>query len=176
MPTALLKLPVELIGPIIDGLEPSDLSSLRLTCQHLNSIVLGPYCLSFFATLETNLTAKSVKRLKNISSVQHLAASVKVLHIACPDSNNLGQGFHWRRNLEGGLMIPPGGLDDLRAIVSKLIDCRTFQISMHDEFQIPCDEDNSITKRYNWYRDDTHRRLWSCHTILQDSRLRPWNS
>ena len=128
-------LPIEIVQLIASTFEPVDLFSIRLVCRELYRKTLHHFIHTYFATIRTDLTPKSLQRLQNISDTAHLAQHVEVLHIANIDGT-LGRGFQWHRHPSGLLAVPLVGADLLRNIlVTKLVKCRSFLIDSYDEVQ-----------------------------------------
>ena len=135
MSSKLPTLAVEIVQLLAGTLEPTDLFSVRLVCRTLNRKTLHYFALTYFATVRTDLTPKSLQRLQNISESDHLAQYVKALHIKHVDGT-LGRGFQWHRHPSGYLAAPVVDADLLRDIlVNKLVRCRSFRIDGYDEVQ-----------------------------------------
>lgn len=135
-------LATEVIETITMLIEPADLRFLRLVCRGLNEKTLRDFGLTNFATVQTDLSRKSLQRLRDISKSPHLAVYVQYLHIKHTDEGKLGRGLDWRRHPSGCLADEPNSANLLRDILSqKLLKCRSFHIQSYDEYQPPHETD-----------------------------------
>ena len=138
LPTLAIEI-VEIITVLIDA---ADLRSLRLVCRELNDKTLRDFGLTNFATVQTDLSRKSLQRLQDISESEHLAVRVQYLHIKRKHDGKLGRGFDWHRHTSGCLADGPNGANLLQDILSqKLLKCRSFHIHSYDEYQPPHETD-----------------------------------
>ena len=142
MSSKLPTLAIEVVETITVLIDPAALRSLRLVCRGLNEKTLRDFGLTNFATVQTDLSRKSLQRLQDISESEHLAVYVQYLHIKCTDDGKLGRGLDWRRHPSGCLADEPNGANLLRDILSqKLLKCRSFHIHSYDEYQPPHETD-----------------------------------
>ncbi|KAL8894758.1 MAG: hypothetical protein Q9207_008421 [Kuettlingeria erythrocarpa] len=146
MSSKLSTLAIEVVETITALLDPTDLRSLRLVCRALNEKTLRDFGLADFATVHTDLSRKSLQRLRDISESSHLAFYVQHLHIKyADDDGKLGRGLDWCRHPSGCLAEEPpnsGGATLLRDILAqKLLQCRSFHIHSYDEYQPPHETD-----------------------------------
>ena len=128
------SLAIELIELIATFLELADISSLRLVSRELNRKTLNTFGLANFATIQTDLSYKSLERLQSISKSEHFALHVRRLGVKQTPSGIIGQGFDWPRHSSGCLAENLQGADLLREILSqRLLSCRSFLIHSYDE-------------------------------------------
>lgn len=138
MSCQLQTLPVEIIQLIFDGLQTSDLCSLRLVCRTVNKASFKQFGTTGFATIKTDLTPNSLQRLQNISETRDLAHYVKTLHITYhPLDDCLGRGFLWRRDSLGHLESHLPCIEMLQDILTHgLHKCRSIYIESDDEYEV----------------------------------------
>ena len=129
MATSLSTLPVEVIEVIANALDSTDLSSLRLTCKELNRRTLCYFAQTFFATVRTDLSPKSLQKLHDISENEQFKHRAQNLLIRKWD-DELGQGFQWHRHASCHVEAPlsPGVRTLQELLVNKLVNCRSFHI------------------------------------------------
>ena len=132
MTTTLSTLPRETIHLVAKCLDFSDSCSLRLVSKSLYSSTRFHFERTFFATVSTNLTPKSLQSLHDISQKEHLRHHVQTLQIkeCCPSKEGrLGQGFAWPRGSGRPLGSSFPGMQILqRILLEGLPKCRSFQI------------------------------------------------
>lgn len=120
-------LAIELIEKIASELEPVDLFSLRLVCKELNKKTLHAFGRSCLATIQTDLSRKSLQRLGELSEHEQLKHYVRTLLIKGP--NDIGREFLWNRHPSGYLVPPLPAVQILRDILlNNLVNCRSFHI------------------------------------------------
>jgi hypothetical protein len=102
LPEAIMlnQLSTELVELIASHLAPHDLHALRLVCRSLRERSSTLFGRAFFHTVETNLSAKSLARLRGISEHGVFAYAVRWLRISQDeglDDGALGSGVTWSR-------------------------------------------------------------------------------
>jgi len=137
MPYQLHSLPVEITQLLGIVLESTDLLAVRLVCRDLNRRTMQEFSIRFFTTLQTNLSAKSLQRLDNISKSECLAYRVESLHIT-DEEHIYGQDYQWHRHPSGRLTESLPGAKLLQDILSnRLVNCRSFRIDRYNEIYVP---------------------------------------
>ena len=145
MSCELPALVIEIIELISTFLEPADLRALRLVCRELNSKTLHYFGLANFATVHTDLSRKSLQRLRSILGTEHLAVHVQHLLIKHTDNGKLAGRFDWHCHQWNLVASQLDGANLLRDVLGKrLLECRSFQIDSYDGLQ-PCQEADFLT-------------------------------
>ena len=145
MSSRVLTLPTEIIELIATFVELADLRSLRLVCREINRKTLNSFGLANFATIQTDLSYKSLERIRSISNCEHFAIHVQRLHVKDSPDGIIGQGFDWPRQLSGCLAGNLNGTDLLRDLLSRrLLNCRSFLIYSYDEYEPRHDTDRLV--------------------------------
>ncbi|KAK2755473.1 hypothetical protein FQN54_006410 [Arachnomyces sp. PD_36] len=132
VPRPLLALPIELIDAISALLEPSDLCSLRLTCKFLYRTTVRHFGRTCCQRIETDLSFSNLQRLTLIAQHQQLRHHVHHIsfyteyHI---DRAFFGRGFSWNRDPSGHLNFPQRSVQQLKDILTLLVNCSSFHIS-----------------------------------------------
>ena len=138
-------LAIEVIELIVTFVAIADLRSLRLVCRVLNRKTLKSFGLANFATIQTDLSPKSLERIQSISKSEHLAVHVQCLKVKHTPDGILGQGFDWPRHSSGCLAENLYGADLLRDLLSqRLLNCRSFLIYNYDEYELRYDTDRLV--------------------------------
>ena len=138
-------LATEIIELIAIFVELADLRSLRLVCRELNRKTLNSFGLANFATIQTDLSYKSLERIRSISQSEHFALHVQSLHIKDSPDGIIGKGFDWPRHISGCLAESLTGTDLLRDLLSqRLLNCRSFLIYSYDEYEPRHDTDRLV--------------------------------
>lgn len=138
-------LAIEIIELIATFSEPADLRSLRLVCRELDRKTLNGFGRANFATIQTNLSYKSLERIRSIAESEHLAIHVQGLHVKSSPDGIIGQGFDWPRHSSGCLAENLNAADLLRDLFSqRLLNCRSFLIYNYDEYQPRHDTDRLV--------------------------------
>ena len=138
-------LATEIIELIAIFVELADLRSLRLVCRELNRKTLNSFGLANFATIQTDLSYKSLERIRSISQSEHFALHVQSLHVKDSPDGIIGQGFDWPRHFSGCLAESLTGTDLLRDLLSqRLLNCRSFLIYSYDEYEPRHDTDRLV--------------------------------
>ena len=138
-------LATEIIELIAIFVELADLRSLRLVCRELNRKTLNSFGLANFATIQTDLSYKSLERIRSISQSEHFALHVQSLHIKDSPDGIIGKGFDWPRHFSGCLAESLTGTDLLRDLLSqRLLNCRSFLIYSYDEYEPRHDTDRLV--------------------------------
>ena len=138
-------LAIEIIELIATFLEPADLCSLRLVCQELNRKTLNSFGRANFATIQTDLSYKSLERIRSISESEHFARHVQCLQVKASPDGIIGQGFDWPRQSSGCLAEKLNGADLLRDLLSQCrLSCRSFLINSYDEYEPRHDTDRLV--------------------------------
>nr|AUW30731.1 hypothetical protein [Cladonia uncialis subsp. uncialis] len=138
-------LAIEIIELIATFVELADLRSLRLVCRELNRKTLNSFGLATFATIQTDLSHKSLERIRSISKSEHFAIHVQCLHVKDSADGIIGQGFDWPRHSSGCLAGNLHGTDLLRDLLSqRLLNCRSFLIYSYDEYEPRHDTDRLV--------------------------------
>ena len=138
-------LAIEIIELIATFLEPAYLRSLRLVCRELNRKTLNSFGRANFATIQTDLSYKSLERMRSISESEHFAIHVQCLHLKDSPDGIIGQGFDWPRHSSGCLVKNLNGADLLRDLLSqRLLKCRSFLIYSCDEYEPRHDTDRLV--------------------------------
>lgn len=138
-------LAIEIIELIATFVELADLRSLRLVCRDLNRKTLNSFGLATFATIQTDLSHKSLDRIRSISKSEHFAIHVQCLHVKDSPDGIIGQGFDWPRHSSGCLAENLNGADLLRDLLSqRLLNCRSFLIYSYDEYEPRHDTDRLV--------------------------------
>ncbi|KAI9879848.1 MAG: hypothetical protein M1830_006871 [Pleopsidium flavum] len=128
MTSKLCTLAVELIEHIASVLEPLDLFSLRLVCKGLNEKTLHYFARTYLTTVQTDLSYKSLKELKELSAHEQLSHHIQTLLIK-EGLNDIGRGFLWNRHPSDHLLAPLSGIQMLQDILlNNLVNCRSFHI------------------------------------------------
>ena len=129
-------LAAEIIELIATFVELADLRSLRLVCRDLNRKTLRSFGLANFTTIQTDLSHKSLERLRSISQSEHFALRVQSLRVKRSPDGIIGQGFDWPRHFSGCLAENLKGTELLRDLLSqRLLKCRSFHIYSYDEYE-----------------------------------------
>ena len=137
-------LAIELIELIATFIDLADLRSLRLVCGELNRKTLSSFGLANFATLQTDLSPRSLERIQSILNFEYLAVHVQSLSVKQNPDGIIGQGFDWPRHLSGCL-AENSNIDPLRDILSRrLLNCRSFFIHSYDEYEPRHDTDRLV--------------------------------
>ena len=145
MSSKFLTLVIEIIELIATFVELADLRSLRLVCRELNRKTLNSFGLANFATIQTDLSYKSLERIRSISNSEHFATHVQCLHVKDSPDGIIGQGFDWGRHFSGCLAENLNGTDLLRDLLSqRLLNCRSFLIYSYDEYEPRHDTDRLV--------------------------------
>ena len=145
MSSTFTTLAIEIIELIATFLEPADLRSLRLACQELNRKTLNTFGRANFATIQTDLSYKSLERIRSISESEHFAIYVRCLHVKASPDGIIGQGFDWPRHSSGCLTENLKGIALLRDLLSqRLLSCRSFHIHSYDEYEPRQDTDRLV--------------------------------
>lgn len=128
MAVTLPTLPIEIVELIAQALESNELFSLRLVCKVLLHKTLHPFG-TCFTTIGTDLSRKSLQKLRAVSENAQLERRVQTLLIRKGEDNTLGRGFQWHRHSSGHTEGPLLGLEELQDIlVHNLPNCRSFHI------------------------------------------------
>ncbi len=139
-------LAIEIIELIAIFVELADLRSLRLVCRELNRKTLYSFGVANFATIQTDLSYKSLERIRSISKSEHFAIHVQCLHVKDSPDRIIGQGFDWPRHFSGCLAGNLNGTDLLRDLLSqRLLNCRSFLIYSYDEYEPRHDTDRLVS-------------------------------
>ena len=145
MSLRVLTLAIEIIELIATFVELADLRSLRLVCRELNRKTLNSFGLANFATIQTDLSHKSLERIRSISNTEHFAIHVQCLHVKHSPDGIIGEGFDWPRHSSGCLAGNLNGTDLLRDLLSqRLLNCRSFLIYSYDEYEPRHDTDRLV--------------------------------
>lgn len=87
-----------------------DIISLRLACQQLEQKTFRVFARTCFGFLRTDLSARSIQRLKDISAHDQIRKHLHTLHVTLflkeGKSSYFGTGFTWNRGVHGRL-VPP---------------------------------------------------------------------
>ena len=138
-------LAIEVIELIATFVKFADLRSLRLVCRQLNRKTLNCFGRANFATIQTDLSYKSLERIQSISKFEHLAIHVQCLNVTHTPDGIIGQGFDWPRHFSGCLAENLNGTGLLRDILShRLLNCRSFLIYSYDEYEPRYDTDRLV--------------------------------
>lgn len=110
-----------------------DIISLRLACQQLEQKTFRVFARTCFGFLRTDLSARSIQRLKDISAHDQIRKHLHTLHVTLflkeGKSSYFGTGFTWNRGVHGRLVPPFPAFDAIREMLtSELVNCRTFFI------------------------------------------------
>ena len=141
MPSALPKLPVEVIEKIASTLDRTSLYSFRLTCKEIDRKTLHGFGHTCFAMVQTDLSHNSLQKLQSISQTEHLKHHVQTLLIRekYDRGDEMGQGLHWHRlgNSPGKIVnhISPG-VQMLRDVLTKLAECKSYYIYSLGDYHI----------------------------------------
>ncbi|KAL9106732.1 MAG: hypothetical protein Q9227_008302 [Pyrenula ochraceoflavens] len=129
----LQSLPTEIFDCICTNLYSRDLLRIRLACREINLKTFHEYSLRWFEVLSTDLSAKSLLRLKKISNRDELRLVVKGIRFCTTKEANgrYGTGQQWSRHSSGRLRdvqkIPPIILFR-ETLAKRFINCRTFEV------------------------------------------------
>ena len=138
-------LAIEIVELIATFLEPADLPSLRFVCRELNRKTLKSFGRANFTTIQTNLSYKSLERIRSISESEHCAIYVRCLHVNASPDGIIGHGFDWPRHSSGCLTEDLKGTALLRGLLSQcLLNCRSFLIDSYDEYEPRHDTDRLV--------------------------------
>lgn len=110
-----------------------DIISLRLACRKLRQKTFRVFARTCFGFLRTDLSARSIQRLKDIAAHDQIRKHVHTLHATLflkeGESSYFGTGFTWNRGVHGRLVPPFPAFDAIREMLtSGLVNCRTFFI------------------------------------------------
>ncbi|EAQ91473.1 predicted protein [Chaetomium globosum CBS 148.51] len=127
----LQNLPPELVSQIVSSAVNADILSLRLACRTLYEKTFSAFATAFFHRVVVDLCPKPLERLRQIANHERLRLYVRELAIfgvrSCPNPprHMPGTGHRWARDPSSGCLDPSFPIiSDLRAVVSRLVNCR----------------------------------------------------
>lgn len=128
-------LSVELVENITDFLDRQDLLALRLACRYLNEATQATFATAWFGTVETDLSPRSFRRLKEIAQHEKIRLFVRKLRTAeqekgiwPPRPLFLGLGHDWPRLESGSLDLTSGTVKEFHDAVSCFVNCTTLEV------------------------------------------------
>lgn len=123
---------MEIVENIVSRLKREDVSSMRLVCRDLEAKILHHFGRTYFKTITTDLSAKSLQDLKAISEHKGLKDHVKILCLTEMRPRFPGEGFIWKRQPTGLLVRPNPAVDMLGDIlVNGFEKCRSFTVDSY---------------------------------------------
>ncbi len=128
----LSALPGELIEIIASTLDLPSYRSLRLTCKGIERKVLHHFGQRYFASLPTDMTSKSLRKLQAISQTEqfrHQVRTLRVQHHPHSEGPSIGQGLTWIRNGDLVDTQHSPGVKLLKGILKQLVNCKSFKIT-----------------------------------------------
>ena len=135
MKQTLPQLPSELVELISHLMDPADICSFRLTCLKLSKKTFSVFVNTCFSTVRTDLSAKSLQRLDQISLNEHFRHQVQTLFIGCNYNREFGGLLPWFRHQDGFLEeLQPSARLLENILVERMPNCRSLYInSGHDD-------------------------------------------
>ncbi|KAK3299469.1 uncharacterized protein B0H64DRAFT_388530 [Chaetomium fimeti] len=135
----LQNLPPELVQQITGSVGDADILHLRSTCRQLYEKTFPAFATAFFGCVTVDLCPKPLERLRQIADDERLRLYVRKLVVGelangCPNPPRHlpGTGHCWARDPSTGCLDPSSPvICDLRAIVSRLVNC--YSVAVRDE-------------------------------------------
>ncbi|MCJ1232965.1 hypothetical protein MMC14_000919 [Varicellaria rhodocarpa] len=130
MTATLTSLPTEIIDLIARELSSwnKDHWKLRSVRRDLHAKTFRRVSQDYFTTVRTDLSHKSLQKLKDISEHKQLRHYVRVLLISATSPEDFGSGNLWPRHPSGHLLAPLPVMEALRGVLlSGLVSCRSFR-------------------------------------------------
>ena len=176
-------LPTEVTELIASSVEPTDLLSLRLSSKALKTKSLRAFTKAWFTSLETDLSARSVKRLESISKDSSLSPVVRtlILKSTVPRQVKFDQDDQliiektWLRLVSGRLrnVRDHPHMISLRRILSeRFLNCRSFCIVRGKGPHMRDFREEYFDDLFEEYLD-TDDMIEILFSIIIDTHLRP---
>ncbi|KAK1772196.1 hypothetical protein QBC33DRAFT_564681 [Phialemonium atrogriseum] len=125
-------LSVELVENITDFLDRQDLFALRLACRYLNEATQATFATAWFGTVETDLSPRSFRRLKEIAQHEKIRLFVRKLRTAEQEKDlrlrPLGLGHDWPHLESGSLDLTSGTVKEFHDAISGFANCTTLEV------------------------------------------------
>ena len=123
----LSTLPTELIELVASESEHADLFSLRRVCRSINEKIFRFFSHTCFSIIQTDLSYDSLRKLKELSKHEQIRLCVQTLHIREP-ANDPARDLLWIRHSSGHLIASSPGIEMLRLLLMKLVNCRSYRV------------------------------------------------
>lgn len=134
-PSLICMMPVEILEAIAIRLKPSDFCALRLTCRDIYERTANSFGRNFLKTVHIDLSRNAIERLSKVAENPHLRQHVQILVIEEPEDNLFGREISWARHPSGYLAIPQKAIQQLQTVLSRLVNCKGFEIRREHSFE-----------------------------------------
>ncbi|KAL8700355.1 MAG: hypothetical protein Q9201_005494 [Fulgogasparrea decipioides] len=132
---ALSLLPVELLEQICERCDLKSICALRLSSSELNKKTLDLFTKRYFSSAHIDLSARSLRKLDQISLDEQFNTQVKTLFIDWSSNGCFGEGLNWSREENGRLKeVQMSAQPLIQILCYRMINCRSFYIrGGHDD-------------------------------------------